>query len=166
MHPVGVVPPRPPQQLTCAQLRQLAPSQPLGHARPLVLGDRSPKVPQQQLVVGIVAHGPLHERDPHPPSLHLLEEEHLVEVLARQAIRGRDEEHVPLGQCGGVAQAVQPWSTEAGAAVAVVTVDPRRAQVPGLQLDVLPRALHVVLDRLVLRLPSAGDTGRDRGSHH
>jgi len=53
----------------------------------------------------------------------LVDEQHLMDVVAGQPVGRGDQHQVELGQCSMVPQPVQAWSAQAGTAVAVIAVD-------------------------------------------
>jgi len=75
------------------------------------------------LVVGVLAHGPLGELYPTAASLQFFEEQHLVDVLTGEPVRGGQEDHLQLGHRRRVAQGVEAGAVQARAAVALVEVD-------------------------------------------
>jgi hypothetical protein len=64
---------------------------PFGDQRPFILCDSSANV-QQQLVVGISAHRPIDETDLAPAPLEFLKEQHLMNVLASQAVGSSEQD--------------------------------------------------------------------------
>jgi hypothetical protein len=53
----------------------------------------------------------------------LFDQQHLVDVVAGQPVRRSHQHHVKLGHCRMIAQPVQPRPAQAGAAIAVITVN-------------------------------------------
>ncbi len=96
----------PGQERPGAQFRQPSPPHPLGNEGALVFGDGSTDL-QQQLVVGVVTHGTVKELHEAAEALQFFEQEHLVHILARQAVWGGDEDvlHLRRGNC--IAQRIQ-----------------------------------------------------------
>src|SRR5260370_33460677 len=78
--------PRPRQEQACAILVLSSPSHPLGNQAALVFGHRSTDL-QKQLIIGILAHGPLQEVDLAAESFQLLYEQHLMHILTCEPIR-------------------------------------------------------------------------------
>jgi hypothetical protein len=64
-----------------------------GDERPFVLGHRAPNL-QQELVMRILAQGPVEELDAAAGTLELFEEHHLVDGVARQPIRRGEHDEV------------------------------------------------------------------------
>ena len=143
--------PHPGQELPGAQLRQPPAAHPLGDEGPLVLGHRPPYL-QQELVVGVLAHGPLQELYPTAASLQFFDEQHLVDVLAGQPVRGGDQDHLELGHRRRVAQGVEAGAVQACAAVTLVEVDVRPVEGPTLPLRVPLKPCELLVGLAVPRL--------------
>jgi hypothetical protein len=112
----------PGQQRACPQLGLPPAAHPLGDQRALILGDR-PTDLQQQLIVGIVTHRPIQKLHLAAVPAQLVDEQHLMDVVAGQPVGCGDQHQVELGQCSMVPQPVQARSAQAGTAVAVIAVD-------------------------------------------
>src|SRR5215211_592223 len=109
-------------EVPLARLLELAPPEALPEQRPFVLGDRTPYL-EQELVVWVIGDGVIYEDDLTARAPQLFEQEHLVGVLARQAVGAQDPDHLESPILGAVSQRVQPGSVEPGARVALVGVD-------------------------------------------
>src|SRR4051812_12920956 len=92
-------------------------------------------------------------------SLQLFDQQHLMHVVARQAVRRGDQDAVQPGARGGIAQPVQARTPEAGAAVAIVAKDVLLHQVPAGSHGMGAQALKLLLNGLRLSLAPARDTG-------
>ena len=156
--------PHPRQELPGAQLRQPPAAHPLGDEGPLVFGHRSPYL-QQELVVRVLAHGPLQELYPTAASLQFFEEQHLVDVLAGEPVGGGDEDHLELGHSRSVAQGVESGAVQARAAVALVEVDAPVVEGPPLLLRVVLKPCDLLVGLAVPRLARGGYPGVDRRAH-
>jgi hypothetical protein len=131
IQPVAVGCPRPGQQHAGLELTQSAPAHPFGDECALVLGDCAAHL-QEQLVMRVLAHGPFQERDLAPAAGPLVQEQHLVHVMARQAVR-RGHQHAVQGRGRHrIAQPLESWPAQVGAAGAVVAEDVLLAHVPPL----------------------------------
>ncbi len=84
---VAVAVGRPAEHVDATALRPmaLAPTAALEDLGPLVLGDHALDL-QQELLLGIVPHGMVEEDDLDPGAAKLVDQQHLIGVLARQAI--------------------------------------------------------------------------------
>jgi hypothetical protein len=106
-----------------------AAAHPLGDQRALVLGHR-PADLQQQLVVRVITHRPVQELHLAAVGGQLLDQQHLMDVVAGQPVRRGDHHHVQLGQRRMIAEPIQPRPPQAGAAKAVIAVDMLVLQLP------------------------------------
>jgi hypothetical protein len=73
--------------------------------------------------VGIVAHGTVEEFDMAASPFELLQQEHLVDIVARQTVGCGQDDLVTLRGRHRIAQGIQPWSVQDRAAHAVVPKD-------------------------------------------
>src|SRR3954468_15003248 len=110
---------------------------------------------QQQLVVRVLAHRPVEELDHRAMSLQFLDEQHLMHIVARQAVWRGDQDAVQPGARGGIAQSVQAGAPEAGTAVAVVTEDVFLHQLPAASRSMVAQAVKLLLNGLRLSLTPA-----------
>ncbi len=104
--------------MAVARLLQLAAAEPLAEDGALILGDGALDL-QQELVVGVVRDRVLQEHHLGACATELLEQQHLIGVLARQAVWGQHDERAH----GTVAQRVETGPIEPAAAVALVAED-------------------------------------------
>jgi hypothetical protein len=141
----------PRQQRARAQPGQPAAPHPLGDQRALILRDR-PADLQQQLIVRIGAHRPVQELHPAAMPGQLLDQQHLVDVVAGQPVRRGHHDDIEIGQRRMVAQPVQPRPGKAGAAVTSVTVDVLFIQHPAARRNRRAQPVKLLLDGLRLGL--------------
>jgi hypothetical protein len=149
--PVAEGRPRPRQHQPRLQLALSTAAHALGDQRALVLRDRAPDL-QQQLVVWVAAHGTVQEPHGTAMSLQLLQQQDLMDVVARQPVRRGDHDQVERAGGRTVAQAVETRTPQGGAAAAVIAEDAIGGHVPALLPRVVRQALQLLLDRLGLRL--------------
>ena len=154
--PVGVQPvpewrrgPR--QQRARAQPGLPPAAHPLGDQRPLVLRDR-PADLQQQLIVRVGAHRPVQELHLAAVPGQLLDQQHLMDIVAGQPVRRGHHDDVQIGQPRMISQPVQPRPSQAGAAIAVITVDVLVIQLPATLRDRRAQPVKLLLDTLRLGL--------------
>jgi hypothetical protein len=102
---IAVGRPRPRQQDPGLQLAQSAATHALDDEAALVLGHRAPDL-QQKLIVRILAHWPVEELDLATSGGDLLQQEHLMHVVACQPIRCRDQKPIELVQGRAVSQSL------------------------------------------------------------
>ncbi len=146
---------RPGQEEAGLQLAQAAAAHALADQAALVLRHRAADL-QQQLVVGIPAHRPVEELDLAARGGDLLDQQHLVHVVARQPVGRGDQHPVEDAQGGAVAQPLQAGTPQAGAAAAVIAEDVLLRHRPALPEGVRPQAIELLGDAVGLRLPSRG----------
>jgi len=120
--PVAEGRPRPRQHQPRLQLALSTAAHALGDQRALVLRDRAPDL-QQQLVVWVAAHGTVQEPHGTAVPLQLLQQQDLMDVVARQPVRRGDHDQVERAGGRTVAQAVEARTPQGGAAVAVIAKD-------------------------------------------
>ena len=150
--PVGVqpVPERrrgPRQQRARPQPGLPSAAHPLGDQRPLILRD-CPADLQQQLVVRVGAHRPARELHLAATGGQLLDQQHLVDVVAGQPVRRGHHDDVQIGQRRMIAEPVQPRPAQARAAIAVITVDVLVIQLPAALRDRRAQPVKLLLDTL------------------
>ena len=136
----------------------------LGDERALVLGHR-PADLQEQLVLGIVGERPVGELDPAAVALQLLQEQHLMDIVARQSIRIGDEDAIELGQRGEVAKPVEAGPPQRGPGIAVVAEDVVVRERPSAISGDAPQSVELLIDGLGLGLALGRDPDVDRDSH-
>ena len=85
-------------------------------------------------------------------ALQLLEQQDLMDVVARQTIRRGDDHQIEAAGGGPVAQAIETRPPQRGATVAVIAKDMVERHVPALLARVARQAFDLLLDRLGLRL--------------
>ena len=99
---------------------QLAAAEPLAEHRALIFGNRALDL-QQELVVGVVRDRVLQKHHLGACATELLEQQHLVGILARQAVRGQHDQRAYGTVAHGVAQRVEAGPVEPAAAVTFIT---------------------------------------------
>src|SRR5439155_32895 len=75
-------------------------------------------------------HRPARELHPAATGGQLVDQQHLVDVVAGQPVRRGHQDNVQPGQRRVIAQPVQPRPADTGAAIAVITVDVLLLQLP------------------------------------
>ena len=167
--PLGVqaVPERrrgPRQQRARPQLGLPPATHPLGDQCPLVLRDR-PADLQQQLVVRVGAHRPVQELHLAATGGQLVDQQHLMDVVAGQPVRRGHQDNVQLGQRRVIAEPVQPRPADTGAAIAVIAVDVLVLQVPAALRGRRAQPVKLLLDALRLGLAGGRYPRIRRHSH-
>ena len=87
-----------------------------------MLGDGAPDL-QQELVVGVVRDRVLQEHHLGACATALLKQQHLIGILARQAVRGQHDQRAHGTVAHGVAQRVETGPIEPAATAALVAED-------------------------------------------
>ena len=151
VEPIAVGRSCPGQQGAGAQLAQAAAAHALGNQRALILGHGTPDL-QQQLIVRVTAHRPVEELHLRPMLLQLLDQEHLMNVVASQAVRRGDQDAIQPGTRRCVAQAVQAGAAQHSPAATVVAEDPLGRQGPAPHRGVGVQPLELLFSGLRLGL--------------
>ena len=107
------------EDVPITSLLELATPEPLGQDRSLVFRDRALDL-QQQLIIGIIGNRVVQEGHLATGAPELLQQQDLIGVFAGEAIRAEHGHHIDGRVADGVAQAVQAWPVQAGAAIALV----------------------------------------------
>ena len=109
---------------------------------------------RQQLIMRIIAHGPIQKLPLTPVLGQLFEEHHLMDIVTCQSIRGGEEDPRERAQGGAIAQPIQTWPIELCPTIAIIPVDVCVRQMPvGLHHDMLAQASELLFNRLLLLLP-------------
>jgi len=154
----------PGQQAPRPQVGQPSAPHPLGDEATLVLRDRAPDL-QEELIVRIMGHGAIDEDHRAAVLLEFLDQEHLMDVFAGQAVRRRQRHHAKGGTGRGITQAVKAGTGQPGSTVPLITIDVLRGKGPPLRSAVGLQALQLLFDGLGLRLPGRRDPHLDCGVH-
>ena len=157
----------PGQQQTGAQLGEPAAAHALGNQRALVLRNSAADL-QQQVVMRIIAHGAIQEFGSTSGLRPFLQEDHLVHIVAGEAVGGGDEHAVDLAALHGIAQVVQPRAGEDRAAVAVVAEHVRWVEAPalgGMGMNMSGKPPELLLNGLVVDLVAGRNAAIDCYPH-
>ena len=154
----------PGQQRARPQLGLAPAAHPLGDQRALVLSHR-PTDLQQQLIVRILAHRPVQKLDLAAVPAQLVDEQHLVDIVAGQPVGRGDHHQVNLGQRRVIPQAVQARPAQAGAAVAVIAIHVPLIQRPAPLGDRRHQPVKLLLDGLGLGLAGRRNPRVHRDTH-
>src|SRR5918994_4021066 len=146
------------------RLLQLAAPEPLAQQGALVLGDR-PLDLQEKLVAGIVGDGAVEEGYRAAGAAELLEDQCLIGILAREAVRAEHRDDVDLGVADGVPQGVEPGAVEPGAAVALVAEGMLGPELVAGLVRPGAQGRDLAVDGLLALLPLGRDPGIDGGAH-
>jgi len=128
----------------------------------LILGDHTLDL-QEQVILGTAANGAVEEHHLHTRAAELLDQEHLVGVAPGQTIRGMNVEAIDNASCHCIAQPLQGWTEQAGAAVALVEEDMLGLEPRIVGHDPFVQAGDLAGDGAVVRLLVARHSGIQRG---
>jgi hypothetical protein len=104
---------------------------PISDEGPLVFGHR-PADLEEEPVVGIITHRSIQKHNFAAKTRELVQDDHLLDVVAGQAIRFRQEDTVHIPITNGIPQAIEAGAIEIRATAAVITEDMGVLQVPPL----------------------------------
>ena len=99
----------------------------------------------------VLAHGSIEEFDGGAMLLELLNQQHLMDVVAGQTI-GRGDQKTLKACTGGIAQGIEPRPLETGAALPFVPKDVLRSQIRAMRQSIGPQAVNLLVRRLALNL--------------
>jgi hypothetical protein len=140
------------QQLATAQLGLAPPSHALSNQGALVFSDGRADL-SQQLIRRIITHGPLDKLDATATLAEFIDQEHLMDVVARSTIRSGAQHTGKGGHGCPVSEAIETGALEGGAAIAVITVDVLVGHIPiGGRRNVSVETTELLFNRLVLVL--------------
>jgi hypothetical protein len=160
---VGRSGPRP--QLATAELGLAPASPPLGDQGALILR-HSPANLAEEVVRRIVLQRAVDKRDPTAALGEFIDQKHLLDIGAGQAI-GRCHHHACNGrQRGAIAEASKPRALQGGPALAVIAVEMFLGDMPvGAGRDLVLETAPRWFERLLLVLTARGDTDVESACH-
>ena len=115
--------------------------------------------------MGIMAHGPIHELHLAPPSFKLLNEEHLMHVVASEPVRGSDNHTNKSCSPHLLSQLIKTWSAQFCSAVSIIAKDVLFLPGPSLSLMICSQTLELLFDCLCLCLSLCRNADVDRDVH-
>lgn len=121
---------------------------------------------QQQLVVRILAHRPVQKLDLAALLLELFEQHHLMDVIARQTVGGRQHQPVDKTLPDSVPQPIQAGAVQPCAAVAVIAENQRGVECDARSLKVGSQAVQLLLNGLLVDLVLGRHPRIHGNSHH
>jgi len=108
---------------------------------------------EEQLVMRIVIPRAIAKLDPTAALGEFLDQEHLMDIVAGQAIGSRKHNAFNGRQGGSIAEAITPRTLEGGTAITVIAVAMFSGDMPvRLRRDVVTQAAQLWFDRLLLLL--------------
>jgi len=152
-------------QLATAQFGLAPPSHALGNQGPLILRDRTANL-QEQLIMRVITHRTLDKLDPTAALGEFIDQEHLMDIIAGQAIRGSDQDTFEGRHGGPIPETIEPGSVEGSPAIAVITIDVLFGDLPlGVCRRVVAEAMQLLVNRLLLLLTARRDTDVESDFH-
>ena len=142
----------PGQQTASLILLQASTPHAFGTQTPFVLSHR-PSNLYEQLIVGILAHGTIDKLDLAACLFQFLDQEHLMDIVASQAIWGCDDHPIKGGTSDLIPQSVQSWATQTRSTVAIISKNVFVLPLPAMCLALSPQEVSLLLNSLRLRLP-------------
>jgi hypothetical protein len=144
----------------------LAPSaHALGNQGPLVLGHGGADV-SQELIMRIIAHGPLDTLDATAALGECVAQEHLRHIVPCEAIGRRHQHACKGGHRRPISESVKTGTLARGAAVAVIALEGLVCNLPSrLERHVGMQAAALLLNRLMLLLTTGRDTHVESDFH-
>ena len=133
IHPEGVRRMSPRQQSPSLIFLEPPSAHPLGDQAPFILGHRPANL-EEQLIVGILAHGPIHELNLASPLFELLHEQHLMDIVPSEPVWSGHNHSVKDCAAHLLPQPVQARSVQARPAVAIITKNTLLLPWPPLRL--------------------------------
>jgi hypothetical protein len=107
---------------------------------------------QKQLVVGVITNRSLYEIDSAAGLAELFQEQDLIGITPRQAVRTVNRDDIDLPFAGRVAQAVKGRPIQAGSRTAVIEEDMLGLQLVAVRLGPTPQGGKLTVDRLITLL--------------
>jgi hypothetical protein len=116
---------------------------------------------EQELIVGIMTHGSILKLHLASISFKLLNEQHLMNLVAHESIRGSDDHPIKYRAPHLFSKPVKSWTARLCSTVAIITKDVLLLPHPSLCLVVFPQTVELLFDRLCLSLCRNADIDRD-----
>jgi len=115
--------------------------------------------------MGILAHGTIDKLDLAACLFQFLDQEHLVDIGASQAIWGCDDYPIKGGTSDLIPQSVQSWATQTRGTLAIIAKNVFILPLPSVRLAMSPQEVSLLLNSLRLRLPLRRHTHIDCDFH-
>jgi hypothetical protein len=104
--------------------------------------------------MGIITHGPLQKVHVAPMLREFFQEQHLMHIIAGEAVWRRDEYPFECGEGRVIAEPIQPGAVQLGPAIAVIAGNMCVRHMPvRVCRPILPQASNLLLNCLPLLLP-------------
>lgn len=135
-----------------------------GNQGAFIFGHGPPDV-QQEMGLRVLAQRLIEELDAASPLRELFQQHHLIDIIARQAVRTCDHHPVNRGLFDAVPQAVEPRSVQRGATISIVAENILCPEGLSLRLYVCGEALDLLFNGLGQGLPLSRYPDIDRCAH-
>ena len=148
-----------------AQFGLAPPSPALGNQCPLILRDRTAQW-QEQWIMGVITPGPLDTVDPSAALGAVIDHEHLMDIITREAIRSGDQDTCTGCHGGAIPEAIAPRTVAGGPALAGITIDVLCGDLPlGVRRHRVAEATPLLVNRLLRLLTARRDTDGESDFH-
>jgi hypothetical protein len=164
MHAISIRWPCPREQKTGLKLGKASPSHPFGNQSTFIFGNCTADL-QKELIMRILAHGPIEKLDFAADLGELVDQQHLVNVIASETIGSGEQHAIQFAIARSITEAVKARSFEGRTTVAVVAEDVSRAEGPTLSLNVALKAVELLVNRLEENLVGGRDSDIHSYSH-
>jgi hypothetical protein len=160
--PKGPLPPRKQDSSSIFDLTSTA--HPVGNQGTFILRNRPTNL-QNQLVMGILAHGTFQKFNPATVPFQFFQQQHLVNVVPSQAVWGCHRNTVNFSGGDPIPQPVQTWSVEGCPAETIIPKNVLLWQFPPLLTDIGSQPFQLLFNRLSLCLALSRYPGINRYPH-
>jgi|SRR5215475_2334517 len=114
----------------------------------------------------IITHWPLDKLDPTAALGEFVDQEHLMHIIAGQAIWGGDQDAVKGRHGGPIPETIETGTVECGPAIAIIPIDVLIGDMPlGMRGHVIAEATHLLVNRLLLLLTACRNTDVESDFH-
>src|SRR6266496_444843 len=108
----------------------------------------------------VITHRSIQKLDLAAAPFQFVDQQHLMDIVARQAIGCSDQEQLEGGKRSAITQAIQTRPVEFGPTISIITVNVLVGQMPVRLLGhMCPQAVKLLVDRLGLLLAAGRDAG-------
>jgi hypothetical protein len=119
----------------------------------------------KEVILWVPPHRPIQELTPAAGALQLLQEDHQLDVVARQAIGVGDQHPLDLAGPHRIAQPVQAWAVQRCPAEPVIPEDVFACKLLTARVEMGVEPVELLLDGLSLRLTRGRDAHIDNCPH-
>jgi hypothetical protein len=113
----------------------------------------------------VLSQGLIEELDATSCPREFFQQHHLMDVIARQTVRTRDQHPVNCGLLDSIPQAIEPWPVERGTTIPIITENILWTQGLTLRMDVRGETFDLLFNGLSQGLPFGRHPDIDRYAH-